>query len=118
MMDHIKSYHLYQYWDNNKLVYTKEVHWLADKLKCYWLIDEIGRVIFQKLLAGYFNSFYCIQLLVHADCTAVITVGNEYDHIYFEHKINWTDCPIVGEPISFYLCKSGKYYCLMLPSEY
>ena len=124
MMDHVKSklwirsYTLYQFWDDNKLVYTEGVHWLADRLKCYWLIDEIGRVIFQRLLAGHFNSFYSIQFIVHTDCTAVITVGNENDYTYFSHKINWTDCPIIGEPISFYLCESGEYYCLMLPTEY
>ncbi len=114
----VASYNLYQYWDNSELVYTEGVHRLADKLKCYWLIDEIGRVIFQKLLARQFSSFYSIQLLVHSDCAAVITVGDGNNDTYFEHKINWTDCPIIGEPICFYLCESGEYYCLMLPSEY
>lgn len=45
------------------------------------------------------------------------TLVNEYaktlygnDYTYFEHKINWTDCPITGEPISFFLYESGEYY--------
>jgi hypothetical protein len=109
---------LYRYWSHGKLVYTEGVQYLASKMECYWLIDEIGRVIFSKLLRDYLGWFYVIHFLVYADCTAIIKVDDGNGNTHLEHKINWTDFPMLEKPVKFFLCESDGYYCLMLPSEY
>jgi hypothetical protein len=102
---------------NRKLIYTEGVQYLAEQTGCYWLIDEIACVLLPHLLKKHNDGFYSIQLLV-IDCSAVITVDDGNGTIHVNHKIKWTDFPISGEPIKFFLCESDMYYCLMLPSEY
>jgi hypothetical protein len=102
---------------NRKLIYTEGVQYLAKEAGCYWLIDEIACVLLPHLLKEYNDGFYSLQLLV-TDCSAVITVDDGNGNIHIKHKINFTDFPISGKPIKFFLCESDKYYCLMLPGEY
>jgi hypothetical protein len=102
---------------NHKLVYTEGVQYLAQQAKCYWLIDEIACVLFPQLLKKYNDGFYSIRLLV-TNSTGVITVDDGNGNVHINHKINWTDFPISGKPVQFFLCESDKYYCLMLPGEY
>ena len=102
---------------NRNIIYTEGVQYLAEKARCYWLIDEIACVLLPHLLKEHFDEFYCIQLLV-TDHSAIITIDDGNGNIYVNHKIKWTDFPITGEPVKFFLCKSDKCYCLMLPTEY
>lgn len=102
---------------NRKLIYTEGVQYLAEKARCYWLIDEIACVLLPSLLKKHNDRFYSIRVLV-TDCSAVIRVGDGNNKIYTNHKIEWTDFPITGTPINFFLCESDQYYCLMLPKEY
>lgn len=108
----------YRYWSNHKMIYTEGVQYLAEKTDSMWLIDAIGLNLFPRLLKEYKDRFYSIQFLVHSDYTAVITVGDGNGNVYLEHKIKWTDFPVIGKPVKFYLCKADEHYCLMLPSEY
>ena len=102
---------------NRKLIYSEGVEYLAEQARCYWLIDLIACVLLPHLLIKYNDSFYSIELLVTGN-SAVITVDDGNDNIHINHKVRWTDFPITGEPVKFFLCESDEYYCLMLPSEY
>ena len=112
------SEQVFKHWLNKKLVYTDGIQYLAKKANCYWLIDEISLSILPVLLKKHPDSFYSIQFVVHADQTANIVVEDGNGNIYLEHMINWTDFPRTEKLLQFYLCDSGDYYCLMLPSEY
>lgn len=112
------SEQLFEHWVNKRLMYTEGFQYLANKLNCYWLIEEIAYVILPRLLKSHPDWFYCIQLFVHADHSAILGVDDGNGNIHFNHNIKWTDFPIIGEVIKFYLCDSGGHYCLMLPSEY
>jgi hypothetical protein len=102
---------------NRKFIYTEGVQYLAENAGCYWLIDEIAVVLLPYLLKKHYDEFYSIQLLVN-DNSAVITVDDGNGKIHINHKIQFTDFPISGIPIKFFLCASEEYYCLMLPNEY
>ena len=102
---------------NSKLIYTEGVKYLAEKTGCYWLIDDIACVLLPYLLKKHNDWFYSIQLLV-TESAAVITASDGNGEILINHKVKWSDFPITGEPVKFYLCESDKHYCLMLPSEY
>src|SRR5690242_17400534 len=108
----------YVHWVNKKLVYTEGVHHLAKKTKSYWLIDEIGCMIFPRLVKEFDDCFYSIKFYVLPNCSAFFSIGDGYGNIHFLHKIKWTDFPVIEKPIQFYLCKLGGRYCLILPSEY
>jgi hypothetical protein len=102
---------------NRRLIYTEGVRYLAEQARCYWLIDEIACLLLPLLLKKYNDTFYSIQLLAN-DSSAVITIDDGNGNIHINHKINWTDFPVSGEPVKFFLCESDKYYCLMLRNEY
>lgn len=107
----------YQHWIS-QMCYTDGVRYLANKTDSYWLIDELAFVILPRLLKENKDKFYSIKLLVNSDQSAVISISDGNNNIYLDHSIKWTDFPIVEEPVQFYLCASGSYYCLMLPREY
>lgn len=107
----------FQHWFT-KMCYTEGVSYLANKVECYWLIEEIACVILPRLLKENKDRFYSIQFVVNSNQSADMTIGDGNDNIYLRHKITWTDFPIVNQIIQFYLCDTGSYYCLMLPSEY
>src|ERR1700722_6473459 len=100
------SEHFFKNGINRKLIYTEGVQYLAEKARCYWLIDEIAVILLPSLLKNRYDEFYSIQLLV-TNCSAVITVGDGNGKIYMKHKIEWTDFPISGTPVNFYLCASN-----------
>lgn len=106
------------HWINKNLVYTDSVHYLAKEMGSYWLIDEIGCVIFPRLVREFKDWFYHIQFQVLSDCSAIFNAGDGNGNIHFHHKIQWTDFPRTEKPITFYLCDAEGHYCLMLPSEY
>ena len=108
---------IFQHWIN-KICYTEGVKYLADKTGSYWLIDEIAYVILPHLIKEDKDWFYSIELSVNSDRSAMIIIGNGNSNIHLKHNINWTDFPMTEEKVRFYLCDSGSYYCLMLPSEY
>jgi hypothetical protein len=101
---------------NSKLIYTEGIRCLAEKARCFWLIDEIAGML-PYLLKQHHDYFYSLQFLVTGS-SGVITVDDGNGNILLNHKIKWTDFPIVGEPVKFFLCESEEYYCLMFPSEY
>ena len=106
------------HWANKKLVYTDGVQFLAKETQSFWLIDEIGCMIFPRLVNEFEDWFYDIQFQVLPDCSAIFSVGDGNGNIYLHHKVEYTDFPITGKPITFYLCDAEGRYCLMLPSEY
>jgi hypothetical protein len=114
----IGSEQFFRHWGSCKLVYTEGVKYLAERAECFWLIDEIALALFPKLLKEYVDGFYKINFTVNADNSADITIDDGNNNIYLMHKINWTDFPVLEEPLVFYLCESDHQYCLMLPSEY
>lgn len=112
------SEEIFQYWGNKRFVYTQGIQYLANKAKCYWLIDEIGLILLPRLLKKHPDEFYTIQLSVNPDSSAMITVDDGNGNIYLNHRIDWTTFPITDQPVKLFLCDSGTYYCLMLPNEY
>jgi len=111
------SNEVFRHWIS-QMCYTEGVRHLADKTDSYWLIHEIALVILPRLLKENKSLFYSIELSVNLDQSAVIIISDGNGNIYLKHQINWTDFPVLDKPVKFYLCDSGSYYCLMLPSEW
>jgi hypothetical protein len=114
----IGSEYFFKHWGNRKMVYTEGIQYLAEKANCYWLIDEIALVLFPRLLLEYKDCFYCIELIVNAENSAIINISDGNNNTHFNHKINWTDFPVLEKPVQLYLCESDEHYCLMLSHEY
>ena len=113
------SGNFFRHWGNPLLFYTEGVQYLANQTNSYWLVNEIGYELLPKLLKRFKDWFYCIQFQAYSNETACITVSNGNGRIWLKRKIKWTDFPITEQPITFYLCQSGRYsYCFMLASEY
>ena len=112
------SEQFYKHGINRKLIYTEGVQYLAEKAGCYWLIDSVACLLLPLVLKKHKDHFYSIQLFVQPDGSAVVTIGDGNGNSYLDHKVRWTDFPIVGEAVKFFLCESEGHYCLMLPSEY
>ncbi|MCE3238539.1 MAG: hypothetical protein K0R24_1520 [Gammaproteobacteria bacterium] len=116
----------YTHWSNDKFRYEECVRRFADRFNCNWLIDEIGRVLFPKIVELDVKSdpdvfpgraFYKIELNVHTDCTAILTFSDSFgDEMWFNQIIERVCLPLLETPVRFWLSESSErdYYCLAL----
>lgn len=111
------SQQFFKHWGIRQLVHTEGVQYLAEKANCHWLIDEIAFLLQYHLLQEHPDSFYCVEF--HADNNqAVLTIGDGDGQTYVTHNIDYTDFPVQGKTIKFYVCRSCYGYTLMLTREY
>ncbi|MEO8963803.1 MAG: DUF6876 family protein [Gammaproteobacteria bacterium] len=103
---------------NRKLVYTEGIQYLAEKTKCYWMIDVIALVFYPVLLKKHKDYFYSIKFIAREDKSGLFTVEDGNNNVHFTHRIKYTSFPILEKPVRFYLCESEDCYCLMLTGEY
>ena len=98
-----------RYWRYGSLNLTDGVHFLAEKCRCFWLIDSIllAQSRFPKL-----KDFQLWTLDVQENKSATLSLFKDTDKLVWTHKISHTDFPLT----------TIKLYCindvLLLPSEY
>jgi hypothetical protein len=105
---------LIQHEINSWFYYADTVRSLAEKMNCYWLIDEIGLGLFRRIVKQYSDWLYAIKVSINADHSATIRVEDSQGKLYFTHHVPWTDSPSTEKPMRFYLLNHGTFYCLFI----
>ena len=92
---------------------TEGVRYLAEKAKCFWLMDMIE----SHRPALKSEGFGVAKLIVDLDKhTAIFTLDDGNDRIVATQKIPYTDFPLGS--IKLYIADNGPAWTIMLPSEY
>jgi len=107
------------YKDFLDILLTDGVKYLADNLKCYWLITDISSVYNTELKDEGF--LICVLKINKDDKTALLEISRDLDDgkavdLLYSQKYEYTDISenYDGNEINFYLVDN----VLMLPSEY
>jgi len=98
---------------------TDGVKYLADKARCYWLLDAIGS--YQSELAKHkdqrLQEMQFWTLRVNTDKSAVLTCVADYgEPPVITQDIEWTDFPL--PEIQIWIGGEDKTKIALLPSEY
>lgn len=96
------------------MLLTDGTKYVADSAGAYWLMDAIASHILHKPEVRS-ESFVLCRLEVSAG-KAMLTLDDGDGTILAEQAIDSTDFPAPG--IMLYAINDGKYWTLLLPSEY
>jgi len=92
-------------------VLTDGTKYLAEKAKCFWLMDAIA-----SHLPKYFSDYFCVARLVVNGSGAELVIDDGNDNVYARQKIEYTDFPL--NEIKLYCSFDGEHWVIMLTSEY
>ncbi len=103
-------------WLREKFMLTDGANYLAEKAKAFWLMDAIASHQPNKKVSR--EPFQVWELVVSADCKAVLTCTDGDEHILARQEIPSTDFPL--ENISLYVSQDDELggRVVMLTSEY
>jgi hypothetical protein len=104
------STELYPHWLKG-LRYTEGVRFLAERTRCYWLIDLIAILQMRALKDAWLREFQLWELVVK-DRRGVLTCSRDSEDVAFREVIEATDFPIT------YVHLYVEGGVLMLPSEH
>jgi hypothetical protein len=91
--------------------YTEGVRFLAERTRCYWLIDLIAILQLRTWKDAWLRQFQLWELFVK-DGRGVLVCSRDSDDVVFRERIESTDFPIAY--VHFYVDDG----VLMLPSEH
>jgi hypothetical protein len=91
--------------------YTEGVRFLAERARCYWLIDLIAILQLRAGKDAWLRQFQLWELFVK-DGRGVLVCSRDSDDVAFREFIETTDFPI---PYAHFYVNGGV---LMLPSEH
>jgi hypothetical protein len=95
-----------------RLLLTDGAKYLTDQTKCNWLLDAVDS---QLNKIGNQNWFVLINLEIQkSTATLIFEDGNGNQHAM--KQISDIDFPI--ERLQLYCCRHGKFWVIMLTSEY
>ena len=103
-------------WLRKNFLLTDGAKYLAEKAKAFWLMDAIASHQINKRVAG--EPFQVWELVVSADCKAVLTCTDGDEHILVRQEIPYTDFSL--DQISLYAAQDDGLggLVIMLTSEY
>jgi hypothetical protein len=103
-------------WLRVPFLLTDGAKYLAEKAKAFWLMDAIASYQINKKVAG--EPFQVWELVVNADCKAILTCTNGNKRILVKQEIPYTDFPL--DQISLYAAEDDGLggRVVMLTSEY
>jgi len=96
-----------------KSVLTDGVSYLAERARCYWLIDVFASYIHE--VDSKFETFLSLKVHVRQSSATVI-IDDGDGRLIAQQKIEFTDLPL--DFLNLYACWDGYYWILMLPNEY
>ncbi|HEV7486300.1 MAG TPA: hypothetical protein VGQ65_11520 [Thermoanaerobaculia bacterium] len=91
--------------------YTEGVCFLAERTRCYWLIDLIAILQVRALKDAWLREFQLWELFVKGG-SAILTCSRDSEDVAFREVIETTDFPIT------YVHLYVEGGVLMLPSEH
>jgi hypothetical protein len=102
---------LYRHWLRG-FRFTEGVRFLAERTRCYWLIDLIAILQVRALKDAWLREFQLWELFVKKDRSAILACSRDSEDIAFREVIKATDFPIA------YVHLYVEGGVLMLPSEH
>jgi hypothetical protein len=96
-----------------KVVLTNGTKFLADAAGCYWLMDLYASHL--VAIDPEVESFTCLKLIKRG-LGADIVIDDGNTHKLAKQHIEYTDFPL--DTFVFYAVWAGKFWVLMLTSEY
>lgn len=103
-------------WLRKRFMLTDGTKYLAEKAKAFWLMEAIASHQINKKVAR--EPFQVWELVVGADCKAVLTCTNGNNRTLVQQEIPYSDFPL--ESISLYVTEDEGLggWVVMLTSEY
>lgn len=108
---------------NRRLLFTPGVRHLAERARCFWLLDAIASWLASKEFANAarrdprIGGIHFWRLVVATDKSAVLTaVADSGEEPFIWQLIEYTD--FVLAEISLYCAFDGVHWTAMLPGEY
>ena len=95
-----------------RLVITDGVQYLASQANCYWLMSAIYSHLVSNAI---YSAFVVVRLNVSGKSADLILDDGNNGIICTQH-IEYTDFPL--REMKLYCVSQGKYWVLLLPSEY
>jgi len=92
---------------------TDGVAYLADKAKCYWLVDLISAY---ALTSGTLESFLTIDVTTSHSGSGKVRITDGNDNALHTVQLDYTDFPF--DTFRLFCQFDGIRWVLMLPSEY
>ena len=102
---------LHRHWLPN-FHYTEGVRFLAERTRCYWLIDLIAILQLRAWRDAWLRQFQLWELFVKKDGSAILACSRDSEDVAFREVIKATDFPIA------YVHLYVEGGVLMLPSEH
>ena len=96
------------------ILLTDGSHYLAEKAKCFWLIDLIESHSVEKRWLGQEDFIVCKLSVQDSVGEVVFDDGN--GNVLARQNIPFTDFPL--DEVKLYLVAAERNFVLMLPSEY
>jgi hypothetical protein len=91
---------------------TEGTKFLAEKAKCFWMMDAIASHLMEL---GTADWFVVVNSTVE-NSTALMVYEDGNGHEHARQEIPYTDFPFAQ--ITLYACWNGEHWVIMLPSEY
>lgn len=108
---------------NRRLLFTPGVRHLAERARCFWLIDAVATWIGSREFAAAaqrdlrIGGIHFWHLVVATDGSARLTaVADSGEEPFIRQAIEFTDFLLTE--IHLYCAFDGEHWTLMLPSEY
>jgi hypothetical protein len=102
-------------------IVTNGVKYFADEAAAHWLLDVVASYI--PKIARIYDSFFVPMIQVNETHEGIFKISREIPDgenmkkkIVVKQNIQYVDLP-VGE-YKFFLCRNGKHFVMMCPSEY
>ena len=95
-----------------KHLLTDGTHYLAEKARCYWIMDAIMSHLWE---IGTQDWFVVVRVEVQ-QCEAIMIYENGNGHEHARQCMPYTDFPLAT--LTLYACWDGTNGIIMLPSEY
>jgi hypothetical protein len=90
---------------------TDGTKYLAEKAKCFWLMDAIA-----SHLPKQYHDFFAVVNLTVKDSAAKLILDDGNGNIFAHQVIEYTDFPL--SELRLYCTFDGEYWLIMLPCEY
>ncbi len=90
---------------------TDGTKYLAEKARCFWLMDAIASHLTRKI-----DDHFCVVNLNVNGSSAVLKIDDGNGNVYATQNIEYTDFPL--NEIKLYCCFDSAHWVIMLTSEY
>jgi len=96
------------------LVLTDGAKYLAEEAGCFWLYDIVWSVLNKPNIRN--QDFLAVKVHKPEKSQAVVRIEDGNETLLYKQNIPYTDFPL--DDYTFYVQYSGKFWVVLLTSEY